>query len=120
MAVSAGYREFVLEQLSRVAPVTARSMFGGVGIYSRGWFFGLIDDDTLYLKVDDSTRGDFEAQGMGPFMPFGDQTPMMHYYELPAEALEDPEILGGWVEKSVAVARRKQANRKKPRKRGAR
>lgn len=120
MAVSAGYREFVLEQLSRVAPVTARSMFGGVGIYSRGWFFGLIDDDTLYLKVDDSTRGDFEAQGMGPFMPNGGPTHVMQYYELPSEALEDPETLGAWVEQAVAVARRKQAKRRSPKKRGAR
>jgi hypothetical protein len=34
MAVSAEFRAFVLEQLGRVAPVTHRGMFGGVGIYS--------------------------------------------------------------------------------------
>jgi len=34
-------------------------MFGGVGIYCGDLFFGLIDDDTLYFKVDDSNRSDF-------------------------------------------------------------
>jgi len=31
MPVSESYRDFVLEQLGRVAPVAAKSMLGGVG-----------------------------------------------------------------------------------------
>lgn len=115
MAVSAEYREYVLEQLGRVTPVTARSMFGGVGIYADGLFFALMDDDTLYLKVDDSNRGDFEAAGTGPFMPFGDEQHVMRYYELPADLLEDPDRLRPWVLKAVDVAR---AARTRKRKRG--
>jgi DNA transformation protein and related proteins len=52
MAVSPTYREFVLEQLSRVTPVTGKSMFGGVGIHARGLFFALIAEDRPYLEVD--------------------------------------------------------------------
>ena len=75
MAVNESFRSFVLDQLSRVATgVRSRSMFGGVGIYSGDLFFALIDGDTLYLKVGDSNRGDFEARGLGPFRPFGDAT----------------------------------------------
>jgi len=105
MAVSAAYREFVLEQLGRVTPVTSRSMFGGVGIYADGLFFALIGGDTLYFKVDDTNRGDFEAAGMGPFRPFGEDQPPMRYYELPADLLEDPDRLRPWIDKAVAVAR---------------
>ncbi|HEU0077399.1 MAG TPA: TfoX/Sxy family protein [Longimicrobiaceae bacterium] len=109
MAVTPEYREFVLEQLGRVAPaVTARAMFGGVGVYSGGLFFALLDDDTLYLKVDDTNRGDFEAAGTGPFRPFGDDRDVMQYYELPAELLEDADQLRPWVEKAIDVARRKR------------
>jgi DNA transformation protein and related proteins len=108
MPVSTAYREFVLEQLGRVLPVTARSMFGGVGIYADGLFFALIDDDTLYLKVDDTNRPDFEAAGMGPFRPYGDDSHVMQYYEVPADLLEEPERLRQWAEKAVAVARRKK------------
>ena len=113
MAVSAEYREFVLEQLARVTPVTARSMFGGVGVYADGLFFALMDDDTLYLKVDDSNRGDFEAAGTGPFMPFGDDQHVMQYYELPADLLEDADALRPWIAGALDAAR--AARRKKKR-----
>ena len=70
MPVSPTFRTFVLDQLGRVAPrVRGRSMFGGVGIYAGAQFFALIADSTLYFKVDDSNRPDFEARGMGPFRP---------------------------------------------------
>jgi DNA transformation protein and related proteins len=113
MAVTPEYREFVLEQLGRVAPVTSRAMFGGVGIYSDGLFFGLMDNDALYLKVDDGNRGRFEAAGMGPFSPFGDDQHVMQYYELPADLLEDADALRPWVDGALDAAR--AARRKKKR-----
>ncbi len=116
MAVSADFRAYVLEQLGRVAPVTSRSMFGGVGIYSEGLFFALVDDDQVYFKTDDSNRADFERAGMGRFSPFGEDAKPMQYHELPAELLESPDELRPWVEKSLAVARSKR----KPQGRGKR
>jgi DNA transformation protein len=88
-------------------------MFGGVGIYAGDVFFALIADDTLYLKVDDSTRPDFEERGMSPFRPYGEEGETMGYYELPGDALEDPEALRPWAEKAIAAARRKRAKRRK-------
>ncbi len=86
-------------------------MFGGVGIYSGEIFFALIADDTVYLKVDESTRADFEGRGMEPFRPFGDDGGTMKYYQLPEDLLEDPEALRPWAEKAVAVGRLKKARR---------
>jgi TfoX/Sxy family transcriptional regulator of competence genes len=107
MAVNPSYRAFVLDQLGRVAPsIRDRSMFGGVGIYSGDLFFGLIAGDTLFLKVDDANRADFEAADMGPFMPFGEGGEVMQYYELPPDVLEEPDRLTPWVEKAIDVARR--------------
>jgi DNA transformation protein len=85
--------------------IRARPMFGGVGIYSGELFFALIADDTLYFKVDQSTRPEFEARGMGPFRPFGNAGGPMQYYQLPEDLLEDPEALRPWAEKAVAIAR---------------
>jgi TfoX/Sxy family transcriptional regulator of competence genes len=114
MPVSPTYRAFVLDQLGRVAEdIRARSMFGGVGIYAGELFFALIDDDTLYLKVDDTNRPDFVAAGMTPFMPFGVEGEVMQYYELPADLLEGGEELGVWVGKAIEVARRAKRTRKK-------
>jgi TfoX/Sxy family transcriptional regulator of competence genes len=41
----------------------------------------------------------------------------MQYYEVPADVLEDPEVLGAWVEAAIAVARRAKGRRS--RRRGA-
>ncbi len=114
MAVSASFRTFILEQLGRVVPkVRARGMFGGVGIYAGELFFALIDDDTLYFKVDDSNRPDFTARGMEPFRPFGEDGETMGYYEVPADLVDDPEALRPWAEKAIAVSgRKKKAKRR--------
>jgi DNA transformation protein and related proteins len=113
MPVSPTYRTYVLEQLSRLGTVTAKAMFGGLGLYHDGVFFGLVDNDTLYLKVDDATRGDYEAAGMGPFRPSAAEAPSTGYYEVPGDVLEDSAALQGWAERAVGVARRKAATRSK-------
>lgn len=112
MAVNPTFRQFVLEQLQRTLPaIRSRSMFGGVGIYSEDRFFALIDDESLYFKVNDSNRSDFVARGMGPFRPFGDGGEAMQYYEVPVDLLDESDALRPWAEKAVAVAR--QARQKK-------
>lgn len=114
MSVSLSFRTYVLEQLGRVAPaIRARSMFGGVGIYSAELFFALIDEDTVYFKVDDSNRAMFETQGMGPFEPYGPGGGSMQYYALPEQVLEDTELLQDWVSAAMAVARDKPAKRRR-------
>lgn len=113
MPVSAEFLAFALDQLGQVAPVTSRRMFGGVGFYAEGLFFALADDDTLYFKVDDTTRGDFEAEGMTPFRPFGPDTAPMAYWEIPERLLDSPDDLGPWMRKALDVARRARAKKAK-------
>lgn len=105
MAVSAEFREFIVDQLSDVAPVTAKSMFGGVGLYAKGVFFALIADDVVYFKADDTTRADFLAVGAKAFQPYREK-PSMNYYEVPADILEDSDRLSEWMKKAIAVAAR--------------
>ena len=111
MPVTAGFRAYVLEQFGRVLPVTGKSMFGGVGIYTEGLFFALIADDLVYLKVDATNREDFERVGMLPFRPYGEGAVTMQYYELPGELLEDTEQLRPWLSKALVVARSKGKRR---------
>lgn len=116
MAVSKSYRDFVLEQLGRVTPVTGKAMFGGVGIYAQGLFFALIAEDRLYFKVNDTTRPDFERRGMEPFRPFGEDS-AMGYYEVPADVVEDVIQLKTWMMKAMDVATATRAAKIKPSKR---
>jgi DNA transformation protein len=112
MAVSADYRDFVLEQLAPLGHITSRRMFGGVGVYANGLFFALIDDDVLYLKGDETLKAEFEAAGSQIFDPFGDGK-TLNYWTAPAEALDDQEFLLEWSRKSLEVAARKSAGKKK-------
>jgi DNA transformation protein len=105
MAVSQDYRAYILEQLSALPGVHSKRMFGGVGLYCEELFFALIDDDTLYLKVDDTNREAFVARDMQPFRPYRDKPEFsMSYYEVPAEAIEDSAELVAWAKRSIAVA----------------
>jgi DNA transformation protein len=104
-----------LDQLSHVLPVTPKAMFGGIGIYADGLFFALMDGERLYFKVDEVNRPDFEARGLGPFLPYGDPAKPMQYYPVPDEVLADPEELRGWAEAALDVARRARERRGKKR-----
>ncbi len=112
MAVSESYRDFVLEQLGRVTPVTGKSMFGGVGIYAQGLFFALIAEDRLYFKVNDTTRPDFERLGMEPFRPYGEDSAMV-YYEVPADVVEDSLQLAAWMRTAIEVASKAKGKKQK-------
>ena len=103
MAVSDSYLAFVLEQLGGVKSVVTRRMFGGIGIYSDGVFFAVIDDDTLFFKVDDALAQRYIALGMPPFTPIPGAKPMSSYYQVPVEVLEDEETLGRWAKDSLAA-----------------
>jgi DNA transformation protein and related proteins len=110
MAVSSDYLAYVLDQLAGLGDVSSRRMFGGAGLYCDEFFFGLIADDVLYLRVDDSNRADYAARGMAQFRPYADKPHLsMNYYEAPAEVLEDASELVRWARRSVSVAMVKPA-----------
>ncbi len=126
MPVREEYRDFVLGQLQAAGRVTSRRMFGGVGLYLDGLFIALIDDDTLYFKVDDSNRARYERAGSRPFCPFPDRPDKpMGYWQVPADVLEDAEELAIWAREAMTVAlaartQRPARRRARPRQRGAR
>jgi len=96
-------------------------MFGGAGLYQEELFFGLVADDTLYLRVDDANRADYTARGAAPFRPYADRPHVsMSYFEVPAEVLDDARALTEWARRSVAVAQRAPAPGKKKKRAAAR
>lgn len=116
MAVQAQYLDYVLEQLAALGQVSTRRMFGGVGLYCRDVFFGLIDDDTLFFKTDASNAAEYQARHMPRFMPPSNRpVSPMGYHQVPADVIEDDESLVSWAQKSVAVALATQAKKARPR-----
>jgi DNA transformation protein and related proteins len=107
MSVSEEYLDYVVDQLGCIGEVAAKRMFGGVGLYRDGFFFGLIAGDMLYFKVDDENRPDYEAAGAKSFQPYGEDSYSMGYYEVPVDVLEDVDKLRLWANAAVAAAQRK-------------
>jgi DNA transformation protein len=116
MTVSKGFADFVVEHLDGCGPITAKRMFGGVGLYREDVFFGIIDDDVLYLKVGDANRADYQRAKSDQFEPYGDGRASFTYYSVPVSVLEDPRELTAWAKKSIAaaIAAKAPPKRKRP------
>jgi DNA transformation protein and related proteins len=109
---SVSFERFVLDQLADLGSVSARKMFGGVGLYCGDVFFGIIARDELYLKVDDNTRDRYEGAGMHPFKPYPNRPTTMKYYAVPVGVLESSVELTRWARDAVQAANREPRKRK--------
>ena len=79
---------YVVELMQTIGPVTAKSMFGGHGIFLEGLMFGLIADSTLYLKADKDTEHQFKTKGLEAFRYYKQgKEYKMSYYQAPEETL---------------------------------
>lgn len=106
---------FLLELLEPMGPVEAKRMFGGFGIYRHGLMFGLVSQDTFYLKADDVNRTEFEERGLPSFTyERRGKVLSMSYYQAPPEAMDHSEELCKWAKEAYDAALR--AARKKPKK----
>lgn len=113
--------EYLLELLAPLPGVTAKRMFGGYGIFRDGLMFGLVADDTLYLKVDAENKVDFTARGLGPFVYMkGNKAMSMSYHQAPSEALDSPDEMVVWAEKAFQAALRAQTDKQPARRKSQR
>lgn len=107
---------FVAERMGVLGEVRTKKMFGGHGIYVDEVFCALIANDTLWFKVDDVNRPDYEARGLPAFKPFDDQTMVMSYCLVPDEVLERPAAMEQWGRRAIEAGVRARG-RTKPRRR---
>ena len=117
MANSPDFLAYLKELMRGVGiATTSRAMFGGHGLYADGVFFAIVDDDTLFLRVDDEIRAAFEALDCTPF-EYATKEGMhqaLSYLRAPDEALERPDAMGRWAKLSLGAALRAAAAKKKP------
>jgi len=115
MAISEGFKIFLLEALEPVGQVTARRMFGGAGLFHDGLMFALIANDVLYFKADEINQQTFIAEGCRPFSYSRAQKPavVMSYWRAPERLLDDVDEMQAWAREAIAAAER-NARPKKP------
>jgi len=115
MTASRAFCEHVSDLLADFGPIAIRRMFGGAGLFRDGLMFALIADDTLFFKVDDTTRPRYEAAGMGPFTyQRNGETAALGYYQATEAAMEDADLMRDLARDAFAVALRAQAGKKPP------
>ena len=108
MAQSSEYVDWLLDELSSLGTLRAKSMFGAYGIYCDTHFFAIVSSEVLYVKVDDIDRQAFIERGLRPFTyPMKDGSfSQLSYYPLPDEAFENTEVLCNWAKKGLSPALR--------------
>ncbi len=110
-------QEFInhlLDLLGERENITYKRMFGGYGLFCESVMFGLISENTLYLKVDSENIETFLTEGLESFIYFKGNKPVkLSYYEAPEAALEDPEVMKRWSELSINAAFRTAAKKRK-------
>ena len=101
-----GFVSHCLELLSPLGRTSSRRMFGGHALYIDGLCMALIIHDTLYLKVDDSSRPLAERAGCKPFTydtKKGERA-ALGYYTAPEESMESPAEMLPWAPRALAAA----------------
>jgi DNA transformation protein and related proteins len=111
--MSREFCDYVIDALAPWDEVEARRMFSGFGLYCRGIPFALIIADTLYFKVDDQNRPDYERAGSHPFTyDAKGRTVTVSHRVVPSEILDDSDLLAQWADKALAAAVRSKAGSK--------
>jgi len=102
------FSEFLIEQMAGFGAVSARRMFGAAGLYRDGIMFAIVADDVLYFRVDEATRGDFEAEGLTSFSyeTKGGRKAVMSYMRAPERCMEDTDEMAEWCRKAYEAALR--------------
>lgn len=104
MNLSHAYLDRVIASLSRVAEVSYRRIFNGVGLYHRGVQFALIINDKLYFRADDYSRPLFIERGMQAFQPRVAVQVESCFFQLPEAVLNTPTELKHWMRIAVEAA----------------
>jgi len=99
--------DYIVEISQSIGPVYSKRMFGGHGIFLDGLMFGLIADQTLYLKADKDSKNDFIDLGLSAFSYNKKGKEMkLSYFQAPEETLEDLELMNLWANKAYSAALR--------------
>lgn len=105
-------REIADAVLDRLAPlpVTLRSLFGLVGFYLNGQYFGFVSDGAVYFRTDEESKAAYVERGMRAFQPNsrprGPKT-VDRNFTVPKDVVEDEGRLKEWALRAAQAAKRR-------------
>lgn len=108
------YIDFLKEVFAEFGPVNARRMFGGHGLYFDGLMFGLVSQDTLYLKADAENQHFFDAEGLEKFIyEKRNKRFSIAYFQAPDQLYDDQQEAALWAQRSWDAAVRGAAKKRR-------
>jgi DNA transformation protein len=116
MVASDEFTEFLREQLAPIGRVTFRRMFGKTGVFCGGLMLGMVNEDTLYFRVDDENRAFFQEAEASPPLSYvkGGRSIPLSFWQAPERLLDQPDEFVAWAREALAAARRVAAKRSRP------
>ena len=107
MAVSNDFIQYVVDQLSGLGEVQIKRMFGGAALYQHELAFGMIANDVVYLKVDDTNRDKYLHEGSTPLKPFKNNATVLSFYNVPPDVFEDADEFVSWAKESLEIQKKR-------------
>ena len=113
MVASDRFARFLCDELAPLGRVTTRRMFGKTGVFCDGLMFGMVTDDTLYLRVDDENRAVFKEAASSPPLNYekGGRTIDLSFWQAPERLFDEPDALVTWAGLALAAAERVASKR---------
>jgi len=107
MAGGEGFTAFLREQLAPMGDVAMRRMFGAIDVFHHGLMFGIVADDTLYLRID--------QESVAPFQDIAGAAPLTYvrqgrvidlpFRRVPDRLMDEPDALLARARAALVAAR---------------
>ncbi len=103
-----GFADYIIDCLSSLGTITQGRFFGGVGLKEGSVQFAMIMGNALFFVVDDSNRVKYEKMDMECFWynTKKGKVNVRKYFEVPAEIIEEQDVLTEWAKESIHIAYR--------------
>lgn len=114
MVASDSFAEFLREQLAPLGHITMRRMFGKTGLFCDGLMFGMVRDNTLYLRVDDGNRTIFQEAELFPPLNYEKRGRAidLSFWCVPERLFDEPNEFVTWARAALDAAGRVATKRK--------
>lgn len=115
MTSKADFANHIVDLLTEFGTVETRRMFGSFGLFHQGLMIGLVSEGSLYLKADDQSIANFEAEGSTPFTYIKKEKLFtLRYYLAPESFFEDEQQTIEWAKLAFDAALRNPNKKEKP------
>ena len=95
----------VTEQLAFLGRISARSIFGAIGIFIEDRLLGIVMNEALYLHTGQTNRDDYLSRGMPQFKPYPNAFDLTtDHHQVPPDVLADDAQLQQWGARALKAA----------------